>query len=99
MNVLKFGGTSVGTVESLKNVRNIVEALPSDTVVVVSALGGLTDKLISTAHLAADNGDWRKEADAIADRHHVIIEQLVRPERKESTLFVVDALLDELRRT
>ncbi len=99
MNVLKFGGTSVGTVESLKNVRSIVEALPSDTVVVVSALGGLTDKLIATAHLAADCGDWRPEADAIAKRHHNIINELVLPERKEFTLSVVDSLLDELRRT
>ncbi len=99
MNVLKFGGTSVGTVDSLRNVRGIVEALPSDTVVVVSALGGLTDKLIATAHLAVSGGDWRLEADAIADRHHVIIEELVRPERKSATLSAVDALLDELRRT
>ncbi len=99
MNVLKFGGTSVGTVESLKNVRSIVEALPSDTVVVVSALGGLTDKLIATAHLAAEGGDWRPEADAIAERHHNIIDKLVRQERKQSTLNVVDSLLDELRRT
>ncbi len=99
MNVLKFGGTSVGTVESLKNVRSIVEGMPPDTVVVVSALGGLTDKLISTAHLAADNGDWRKETEAIAERHHVIIDQLVRPERKEATIEVVASLLDELRRT
>lgn len=99
MNVLKFGGTSVGTVESLKNVRNIVEALPSDTVVVVSALGGLTDKLIFTARLAADGGDWKSEADAIARRHHIIIEELVREEKKNATLEVVDSLLDELRRT
>lgn len=98
MNVLKFGGTSVGTVESLKNVRSIVEALPSDTVVVVSALGGLTDRLIATSRMAAEGGDWRSEADAIAERHHIIIERLVRPEKKESTLAVVDALLDELRR-
>ena len=55
-----------------------MEALPSDTGVVVSALGGLTDKLIATARLAADGGDWRSEADAIADRHFVIIEELVR---------------------
>lgn len=99
MNVLKFGGTSVGTVESLKNVRNIVESLPSDTVVVVSALGGLTDKLIATAKLAADGGDWRQEADAIADRHYHIIDSLVREERKSVTLSSVNALLDELRRT
>ena len=99
MNVLKFGGTSVGTVESLKNVRSIVEALPSDTVVVVSALGGLTDKLIATAHLAADGGDWRAATEAIADRHHDIIESLVRQESKSTTLQIVNSLLDELRRT
>ena len=54
MNVLKFGGTSVGTVDSLINVRNIVESLPADTIVVVSSLGGLTDKLIAKARLAAE---------------------------------------------
>ncbi len=99
MNVLKFGGTSVGTVASLKNVRSIVESLPSDTVVVVSALGGLTDKLISVARLAAEGGEWRPEADAIADRHYVIIEELVREDRKCDTRKAVDSLLDELKRT
>ncbi|MDE6633538.1 MAG: aspartate kinase [Muribaculaceae bacterium] len=99
MNVLKFGGTSVGTVDSLKNVRNIVDALPPDTVVVVSALGGLTDKLIATARLAAEGGNWKSEADAIADRHHKIINELVRENCKESVCSVVDALLEELRRT
>lgn len=99
MNVLKFGGTSVGTVDSLKNVRNIVEELPSDTIVVVSALGGLTDKLIATANLAANGGDWKLELDAIADRHHVIIDALVREERKDMVSKIVDSLLDELSRT
>ncbi len=99
MNVLKFGGTSVGTVESLKNVRSIVETLPPDTVVVVSALGGLTDKLIATAHLAANGGDWKSEADAIAQRHYDIINKLVREENKTNVLTIVDSLLEELRRT
>lgn len=99
MNVLKFGGTSVGTVESLRNVRSIVEALPSDTVVVVSALGGLTDKLIATAHLSANGGDWKSEADAIERRHFDIINELVREERKSNVSFIVASLLEELRRT
>ncbi|MDE7419459.1 MAG: aspartate kinase [Muribaculaceae bacterium] len=99
MNVLKFGGTSVGTVGSLKNVKRIVEALPSDTVVVVSALGGLTDKLIATAHMAAKNEDWRSEAEAIAKRHYDIIDQLVGEEQKQTVLAIVDSLLEELRRT
>ncbi|MDE6786292.1 MAG: hypothetical protein K2J46_04550 [Muribaculaceae bacterium] len=99
MNVLKFGGTSVGTVESLKNVKSIVEALPSDTVVVVSALGGLTDKLIATARMAAEDGDWKSEADAIADRHYNIINELVREERRNDVSSIVSSLIDELRRT
>lgn len=99
MNVLKFGGTSVGTVDSLRNVRNIVESLPADTIVVVSALGGLTDKLISTARIAADGGEWKAEVEAIVKRHHDIIDALVRDERKESTLSIVNALLSELSRT
>ena len=45
MKVLKFGGTSVGTAESLAQVKNIVEAIDQPAVVVVSALGGVTDRL------------------------------------------------------
>ena len=50
MKVLKFGGTSVGSVESILSLKKIVlnEAKEQSVVVVVSALGGITDKLIST---------------------------------------------------
>lgn len=99
MNVLKFGGTSVGTVESLTYVKSIVESLPSDTIVVVSALGGLTDKLIATANLASVGGDWKKDMDAISRRHIDIIDSLVREDRKSDTLNVVISLLEELTRT
>ena len=49
MKVLKFGGTSVGSVESILSVKKIVEAEEEPVVVVVSALGGITDKLIKTS--------------------------------------------------
>ena len=55
MKVLKFGGTSVGTVDALRNVKHIVEHQDEQVVVVVSALGGLTDTLIKAANLAAKN--------------------------------------------
>ena len=48
MKVLKFGGTSVGSVSSMLNVKNIVEAVDDKVIVVVSALGGITDKLIKS---------------------------------------------------
>ena len=53
MKVLKFGGTSVGSVKSILSVKSIVEkeAKRQPVIVVVSALGGITDKLISTSKL------------------------------------------------
>ena len=50
MKVLKFGGTSVGSVESILSLKRIVEreAQRQLVVVVVSALGGITDQLLST---------------------------------------------------
>ena len=50
MKVLKFGGTSVGTVESILSVKKIVEAIDEPVIVVVSALGGITDKLLVLGH-------------------------------------------------
>lgn len=54
MKVLKFGGTSVGSVKSILSLKNIVEkeSKKQPLVVVVSALGGITDKLLNTAQLA-----------------------------------------------
>lgn len=97
LKVLKFGGTSVGTIESLKNVKAIVEGLDSPAIVVVSALGGLTDKLIATAKLSAD-GDtsYREEMKGIRQRHHDIIEALVPAGKQANVSAEVDALLDQL---
>ena len=52
MKVMKFGGTSVGSVESILSLKKIVEAEQEQVIVVVSALGGITDKLIATSQLA-----------------------------------------------
>ena len=49
MKVMKFGGTSVGSVNSILSVKQIVEAVEEPVIVVVSALGGITDKLINTS--------------------------------------------------
>ena len=99
MKVLKFGGTSVGTVESLTNVKNIVESLKEPAVVVVSALGGLTDKLIATSRKAASGDDtYKEDMESIRMRHHNIIDNVVNSRKKEECLNKVDPLLDELSR-
>ena len=51
MKVMKFGGTSVGSVDSILQVKRIVEAADEPVVVVVSALGGITDQLIRTGQI------------------------------------------------
>lgn len=97
MKVLKFGGTSVGTVESLRNVKAIVESCDERVIVVVSALGGITDSLIATAREAAKGGDnYNQSLNAIIDRHHSVIDGIVPLEKREGVLAQVDPLLDEL---
>ncbi|MGL4228087.1 MAG: hypothetical protein ACRCR3_05525, partial [Tannerellaceae bacterium] len=75
MKVLKFGGTSVGSVDSILSVKKIVESIHEPVIVVVSALGGITDMLLSTAALAA-KGDLAYEGQlaAIISRHLDVIE-------------------------
>ncbi len=97
MKVLKFGGTSVGTVESLRNVKKIVEGIPGRKVVVVSALGGITDQLIATAHLAVkDDISYLESYARIVQRHVDVIEGIVPEARRAETMDKVRLLLDEL---
>ena len=99
MKVLKFGGTSVGTVESLGNVKKIVENLKEPAVVVVSALGGLTDNLIRTAGKAASADDsYKDDFSAICKRHNNIIDNVVSPDKRDECSNKVTELLDELGR-
>ena len=98
MKVLKFGGTSVGTVESILSVKKIVEAIDEPVIVVVSALGGITDKLLQTSMMAAQ-GDvaYEKEFSAIITRHLDVIEGVIPDlETRRSVQRRAMGLLDEL---
>lgn len=101
MKVLKFGGTSVGSVESILSLKAIVEkeAQKQPIIVVVSALGGITDKLIATS-LLAQKGDetWKDEFQAMVERHHKMIDTIITDLRKREQLFnIVDSLFEQLR--
>lgn len=101
MKVLKFGGTSVGSIESILSLKQIVlkEAKEQPVVVVVSALGGITDKLIATSQLAiAGDERYRDEFEAIVDRHHKMIDTIITDAKKREDLFnIVDSLLEQLK--
>ena len=97
MKVLKFGGTSVGTVESLGSVKSIVESCNEPVIVVVSALGGITDQLINTAKLAAQGDKGHLESYArIVERHNNVIEKMVPSEKLGELKVIVNSLLEEL---
>lgn len=99
MKVLKFGGTSVGSVESILSLQKIVEGQDQKVVVVVSALGGITDKLITTSKMAVD-GDTRYEEEfhAMVERHHKMIDTIITDSDKRAALtIVIDKLLAELK--
>lgn len=97
MKVLKFGGTSVGTVESLRNVGKIVDGLDEPAVVVVSALGGLTDRLIATAGMAAAGDEtFKTSMQEMSKRHFDIIGNVVPADRRKSVAETVGMLLGQL---
>ncbi|MCD7963103.1 MAG: bifunctional aspartate kinase/homoserine dehydrogenase I [Rikenellaceae bacterium] len=97
MKVLKFGGTSVGTAEAILNVKKIVESENENVIVVVSAMGGITDRLLKTSK-AASEGDctYTEEFKEIYTRHFDTVEEVVLPENKKNVKHKLVGLFDEL---
>lgn len=97
MKVLKFGGTSVGRAEGLRQVKRVVEACHEEVIVVVSALGGITDQLLLTSRMAAAGDmEYKNQLDQIVMRHRQAIEDTVDSSCRAEVLAKVNALLDEL---
>ncbi len=99
MKVLKFGGTSVGSVESILSLKSIVESETQPVIVVVSALGGITDKLIAISRqaLGGDEG-YKAELEAVVERHRDMVERVIAdPADRERLLGTLGDLFDQLR--
>ena len=102
MRVLKFGGTSVADASAIGRVAAIVEAerqrTQSGPVVVVSALGGVTDRLLETAAIARRGDAARACAlvEELAERHLATFDELVPVDRAGARKEVA-ALFDQLR--
>ena len=97
MKVLKFGGSSVGSAEAMLKVKSVVASCNDNVVVVVSALGGITDRLLLTAKLAA-SGDMGYETE-LADmvkRHLTQVRDVVPGEKRGRVESAVVSMLDEL---
>lgn len=89
MQVLKFGGTSVANAENIRKVINIVSGTSKKdkTIVVVSALGGVTDLLLDSASLAANADEsFNDKLRIIEQRHTDTIKQLITSSNQEKLL-------------
>ena len=99
MQVLKFGGSSVANAENINKVVAIVEqSLKKDkTVLVVSALGGITDTLINSAVLAADgNESFKEQLLDIEQRHMNVVKALIPVAQQSSVLSMVKKSCNEI---
>jgi len=99
MKVLKFGGSSVGSTASIRNVKQIVGSQQGQVIVVVSALGGVTDQLINTARMASEgNKAYEEELAKLTKRHYDLINEIIHTGDKCNELLgKVEQLLEELR--
>ena len=98
MKVLKFGGSSVATSENIQKVKSIVRSQDDAVVVVVSALGGVTDELIRIAALAESaDASYLEKLQALKKRHVDACDELVDAGKGGKLLrLAVDSLLNEL---
>ncbi len=95
MKVLKFGGTSVGTAGNIRKVKEIVKEQEDDLLVVVSAIGGITDDIQRAAGMA-ESGDehFHEVLSTIRERHYTICRELL-PEDSD-TLADIESILTEM---
>ncbi len=99
MKVLKFGGTSVGTASSIRNVRNIVELMNEDRLLVLSAMSGVTNILVEIAKAVKE--DRRQEIEQpiaqLRTKHFEAINDLIADEAlAKQTESYIDKQLKEL---
>jgi len=98
MKVLKFGGTSVGSVDGILNVKRIVESQQDRAIVVVSALGGITDKLIAVTNIAvAGDKTYQTEFASIITRHKEILKAVTPAVKHAEIAAELQVLFDDLQ--
>ena len=97
MRVLKFGGTSVGSIESILHVKDIILSRKEPVIVVVSAMGGVTDQLIAISQKASvGDKSYKQDFQAISDRHRQLILTVIDRNHLSSLLQETEDMLGEL---
>ncbi len=100
MKVLKFGGTSVGSAESIRNVKDIITGQPGSKIVVLSAMSGVTNELVNLVEYfrLGSEGSKNEVLERLFNKHKDLIEELFSDsEAKKETLGHIEQLFEQLR--
>lgn len=100
MKVLKFGGTSVGSAASIRNVRNIIAAQEGNKIIVLSAMSGVTNKLLEiTEHFKSGSvEEMNQEINILWLKHAELVKDLFPASQfREDTLSQLGIMFDELK--
>jgi len=96
MKVMKFGGTSVGSIESLLNLREIVKAERKPVLVVVSAMGGFTNQLLMMCEQAQQRDTSCLDTlETARKRHHDAVDGVVIESMREQVHATIDRFIDD----
>ncbi len=99
MKILKFGGTSVGSIEGLRNVKSIIEKefnKNEPLVVVCSALSGITNALLSASVEALKQNDFSEILKSAEEKHYQIISELLPRAAQNPLLMMVKVSFNEI---
>jgi aspartokinase/homoserine dehydrogenase 1 len=99
MKVLKFGGTSVGSVEALRALTEVVKSnlqQQEQIIIVVSAMGGLTNLLITTAENAINGEDFAPALAEVEKRHFQVVKELIPIQQQNQVLTKLKLYFQEL---
>lgn len=99
MKVLKFGGTSVGTVDSIRTLIEILKKEKSERqnpVVVLSAMSGVTNLLISMADRAANGEDFAAHLTELENRHFDVVKALLDVPRQNPVFTKLKLFFNQL---
>lgn len=97
MRVLKFGGSSVGSPSSIRNVIKIIQEQSGPVVVVVSAFKGVTDQILAISRNAAEGSqEYKDDLFRMRKRHLEAAEELIIPEKKDASINHINTLFDEI---
>ena len=99
MKVLKFGGTSVGTAESIRNVKDIITAQGGGKIVVLSAMSGVTNELVNLTEYfrMGIQSSMAEILERLRQKHRNLIEELfLDSEAKADTLSQIEQMFGQL---